>query len=892
MIRPFSEEDAWCYWVISVGALLSFLGFIVACICSCRRSETKNEFLGLAGMVTLNSAENESFAGIPNDVSARASVQDAADVGKRTTGANRSLPDIPKDRRHDDTTESVSQDIYETTETIADNSELYATVQGAGLAAEVSEQEMQQQVDQRNSSIRKNSARRYSRFAVVASDNVEHPYAQLQDVQKIEANQGLNRGNVRSAIETKKPSTSVSTSTPTSTSTSQGGETNPVAPPRTRRSSSHNSLLSDDIGTCGGEIQAATAISGGVQANQELPYMTPPLSMLLPSSQSQLQSVTPSATLSQPQSQSQSQSQSESLSQLQPQSQFEPQPQSQLQPLRSCQPQSNSPQQHFSGDSQDSKGYTSISVREPLANIIAQTKTICRQSQSSGRPLVDSHYATVSDDSDEMYAAIDEQDKVYTSGSETYAQIQPTTEAQRPTQTTEPTSFPRAPSRSDEAQPAAPQPPSVDSLRHVAHAHSRQASSSSANSSIANPGSPKPEKRQANSPLPPPPEGTMDMYASIDKRTSKTEERSKSTLSNGKSLEDMYAKVMKKKKEAEEQSDAHASLYSGSLHHEVPAVPATTAVAATAVAGTAVRKTSLVEPNRTSWSSHDSAETQRKELDSAGCSFSSVNPDVSKLLQVGGVVGEIAIDSYSSKDPRCSHDHGHGHDYGYEAVASDPLKKRASRDPNYEPLRPQSNPTVDTVVASANASTSGGGVAATASTAATAVATATGGYSSSVRNATDLAASYNALNLKHRQASNASSEDPGYEKVRLRRRIDADHDTDSEPNYESMPHDSGEPNYASVCRPGDSDTDPNYESVNHGDPNYESVKYMSVNRSVADDPPYEQVHGFKADPNPDGYEQVKKHRGFYSADYERIQLNRSTESIGNGDTDDEQYVQV
>lgn len=43
-----------------------------------------------------------------------------------------------------------------------------------------------------------------------------------------------------------------------------------------------------------------------------------------------------------------------------------------------------------------SEGYTSISVREPLANIIAQTK-------KRNPPLVkegnDSHYATVSDDS-------------------------------------------------------------------------------------------------------------------------------------------------------------------------------------------------------------------------------------------------------------------------------------------------------------------------------------------------------------------------------------------------------------------------------------------------------------------------------------------------------------
>lgn len=72
-----------------------------------------------------------------------------------------------------------------------------------------------------------------------------------------------------------------------------------------------------------------------------------------------------------------------------------------------------------------------------------------------------------------MYAAIDEQDKVYTSGSETYAQIQPTmAEGQRTVQS-EQTLSSRAPSRSDEVHPA-PQPPSVDSLRYVAHAHSRQ----------------------------------------------------------------------------------------------------------------------------------------------------------------------------------------------------------------------------------------------------------------------------------------------------------------------------------------------------------------------------------------------------------------------------------
>lgn len=53
----------------------------------------------------------------------------------RSTSANRSLPDIPKDKekRHENTDASVSQDIYEITETIGDHSELYATVQDTGI---------------------------------------------------------------------------------------------------------------------------------------------------------------------------------------------------------------------------------------------------------------------------------------------------------------------------------------------------------------------------------------------------------------------------------------------------------------------------------------------------------------------------------------------------------------------------------------------------------------------------------------------------------------------------------------------------------------------------------------------------------------------------------------
>ncbi|XP_011877443.1 PREDICTED: uncharacterized protein LOC105567292 [Vollenhovia emeryi] len=770
MIHPFlEEEDAWCYWVVSVGALLSFLGLVAACICSCRRNETKNEFLGLDGMVTLNNSETDNFNRILTLDIPQVVKQDVND-GKRTTSANRSLPDIPKDksREHEDMVDSVPQDIYETTEIMGDHSELYATVQDAAQE-QACERETQEIVLQ-GCSLPQDTSHQHTRFASSVSDNVEHPYAQLQNVQKTEASQ-VNRNNVNQVTNIEKPSTSADQSSG-----------NPIAPPRTRRSTSHNSLV---ISETHYDIQAANAISGGVQANQDLPYMTPPL-LLLPH------------------------------------------------PPHS---QQNNSQQHFSGDSQDSKGYTSISVREPLANIIAQTKAVYRQNQST-RPITDPHYATVSDDSDEMYAAIDEQEKVYTSGSETYAQIQPmTSEVQRQTQH-EQIAFCQ-PTRPDETH-SAPQPPSVDSLRYVAHAHSRQASSSSANSSVINLGSPKPEKRQANSPLPPPPEATAEGYASVDKKN-KNDDRLRSSLSAGKSLEDMYAKVMKKKREIEDhqnaQNDAHPSSNNAS-HSET----------------SACRKLSLVEISRASWCSHESVEIQKKE------------PDVVQYSTSNSIASNFHTECNNGTSLRL-----------LKAEADVPL--HSEFDHAYEAVNNQSNSVARVTANSSNPNYEMPHLQCLRES----------DYQSSsisVKKNMDIYSTPS----KHRQVSNASSDDPGYEKVRLRRQDELDQDTDSEPNYESMPHDTNEPNYASVCRPGDSDTDPNYESVNQTDPNYESVKYMSVAQN--EEPPYEQVNNFLLDVNADGYEKVKSKKKT-DTDYEKIRLHNSLEQISNGgDTDDEQYIQV
>ncbi|KAL6268064.1 hypothetical protein P5V15_001150 [Pogonomyrmex californicus] len=298
----------------------------------------------------------------------------------------------------------------------------------------------------------------------------------------------------------------------------------------------------------------------------------------------------------------------------------------------------------------------------------------------------------------------------------------------------------------------------------------------------------------------------------------------------------MYAKVIKKKKEMEEQNDVNLSS-NNILHFETN------------------RKLSLIEISRASWCSHESVEIQKKE------------PDLIHYSAINNITSNFHTEdnSASLRLPKVERDVIQSHlefDHEYEAVNSNNDQKNSvvkditnSCNLNYEMLRPQSsrgnnykfNPI-------------------------------------SIKNNMD---TYS-MPFKRRQVSNASSDDHGYEKVQLRQR-DELNDTDSEPNYESMPHDMNEPNYASVCRPGDSDTDPNYESVNHTDPNYESVKYINVVQN--EEPPYEQVNNFLLNANADGYEKVKSKKK-PNIDYEKINLNNSLERINRGDTDDEQYVQV
>ncbi|KAJ8921754.1 hypothetical protein NQ315_010665 [Exocentrus adspersus] len=374
------------------------------------------------------------------------------EIGQRNvvTNTRRSLPDIPSEQGAAVNWEPAgdnSSEHYATVGQYQNSAKRHTLPNGVESRPSISQHSSISQADDTFSP--------YERVKYDKINSKEHPYAQLQP------------SSVRSAVFEEDPSSSEERVNLLRVDGS-GTSTEPIAPPRSRRSSSHSN---------GGlDIPAASAVAGVLAASPELPYMTPPVT-----------------------------------------------------------------QANFSGDSQDSsKGYTSISVREPLANIIAQTK----QMNKSKREL-DPHYSTVSDDSDDVYTTIpDPNNPIYNSESETYARI-PSLPITVEAEVNAPPS--RSVDEADEVgddlyyEPAPqPPPPSVDSLKQVAghstqtHSHSRQASSSS--SSITNLGSPKPEKRQANSPLPPPPTVT-----NFDFHTDK--------LQVMRNLDDLYAKVHKNKKE-------------------------------------------------------------------------------------------------------------------------------------------------------------------------------------------------------------------------------------------------------------------------------------------------------------------------------------------------------
>ncbi|PSN31885.1 hypothetical protein C0J52_19685 [Blattella germanica] len=382
-----------------------------------------------------------------------------------------------------------------------------------------------------------------------------------------------------------------------------------------------------------------------------------------------------------------------------------------------------------------------------------------------------------------MYAAIEEPGQVYTSGSETYAQIFQQTAA----------------AAAGDGTHYPPQPPSVDSLKQVAQVHSRQASSSSATSSVANLGSPKPEKRQANSPLPPPPAaGSPELYAAVDK----------STVSRN--LEEMYAKVMKKKqREASEGSSSQGS----------PTQPEVDTVSASGSDPEFVPPPEVVEPSYESLGGPSSIDPGYEVVQR---NTSDCDPNYEELRPQN-------VEASGKTDP------------GYEQVGATAL-------PNYEELRPQARDLSDSDVTDLE------GIQGidpnyeqvkkyrqtqSSREESNKIETEFPGYEQV--GAAALEVGYAKVN-KNRGSVAQESVDiwanlGGYEHVRAQDKDNPNKESKQEHCNGDRPSSSDgdtysgpEPDYASVNR---DNPEPNYESMS-SDANYESVNYF--------DPPYERLH--------------------------------------------------
>ncbi|CAH3981942.1 unnamed protein product [Pieris brassicae] len=558
------------------------------------------------------------------------------------------------------------------------------------------------------------------------------------------------------------------------------------------------------------------------------------------------------------------------------------------------------PAVHFSGDSTDSaKGYTSISVREPLSNIRAQT---IKPSQP--------HYATVSDDSDEMYAAIEEAS--VGEGSDTYAQI------------------PDPRTRRTTTQAIVQQPPSDNTHTHevTVHArrsappevgastshgtHSRQASMSSCSNSAGALGSPKPEKRQANSPLPPPPQAhdpkhhrinsASDLHFNHDKLRRSLNEKhqrnnscvsssdfygcnypvEKHRFSSGDLIRPLVAKELNFDIDQKEQADNLYNSIEGPNLSDYSSADANTSINSERATESpsrnveemyakVIKKTKTKEETIKVKDSNEEKlkfrgddpgyETIDRKQSSHG--YETISRKRKSQTQDPGyeTVKEMHIGQNFTNNNLKQHlvsDSGPNsiisNDAGYELIAKTD-NNASDSDPNYEVLR-NNPPTPPYATISSNYK-----VQATYST----VNKRTGKYSGLPNN-------------------NEPSVEPNYESVTN----DPIYTTGSEsdPNYESVR--PKEPNYESLRG-----KDPKYESVrsknsrhdsvrSKNDPNYESVKYFELSKK---EPPYEKV---------DMGENSGIERSDSSAGYERINISniREPKSINNSDCTVSDYFQV
>ncbi|XP_042239127.1 PHD finger protein rhinoceros-like isoform X2 [Homarus americanus] len=521
------------------------------------------------------------------------------------------------------------------------------------------------------------------------------------------------------------------------------------------------------------EIQAALAISGRTPANEEMPYMTPPLHHQPEEAGIEIPS-----------------------------------------------------QQNFSGDSQDSRGYTSISVREPLSAIKAQTQgSAAPQSSATTQPLEgEGYYMTVSDDSaDEMYACIYEGTRGV--GSETYAQIEPrSTPPPPPPPMPSPPHAPSTPSPLSTrggSQPP-PAPPSVDSLRHVVH--SRQASSSSAASTVM--GSPGAEKRGTRSPLPPLPQGDTSLYSGPSPQPPHSPPRSVPPIERPtqRALEEMYAKVMKKQRPGHSRGDSSG----GGGESDAGSVSSS--------------RRGSVDIGGARWGSHASSPptTPRQSVDLGSMTRSLVetrNHEVVTSISRAKSYEKAGVWGSTTQHPQPSLPNPN-----YETIPqlSNNFYSGGSSDPGYETVKNSEPPYASVERPEENYP----------------------GYET-VKQTSDIESEPGYETLKHREY------EPGYETVTGEAKLES-----SEPGYETVAHEKHqeeyEPGYETVTHHRAETSDPGYEIVKgkatseFGDPGYEELQgAIHHTRTTSEhDPNYEQLkftsrRSSDGDAEP-GYEVVKK----------------------------------
>lgn len=386
----------------------------------------------------------------------------------------------------------------------------------------------------------------------------------------------------------------------------------------------------------------------------------------------------------------------------------------------------------------------------------------------------------------------------------------------------------------------------------------------SSSSSIANIGSPKPEKRQANSPLPPPPPVSPDIPVTQEKAH---------TVKN---LDDMYAKVHKTKKRnntEELDTEKNNQKVANDSMNKLPA----------SNAKPVENKVNQAESFKLGRSEIDGKplrhehnyETLRKSA--RNCSdpgYEKIRPDKDDCNSEPGYASINGPDSIVGSDP------------GYEV-----LKQGApcETDPNYEELRHNSSSASDC-----------------------------GGYSRiNVKNTVD---GYSVVNKQPSNGKSATSssyesdtrdfsfDEPNYESMPSESVSEHNYaalkstGSESDPNYESVSQ--NDPNYESVKYSAAISEDPPYERLQEQDlssksdgfvQDYETVEGSEHLNKRKSDPPYERLSNeldsktsVSVDTAETGYEKVGNNVPTKEIDTP----SGSTVPCTHSDSDDDVIIQV